>query len=255
MAKAKAKAEIATQGEAALEVSKNAIVSEEKVSAQDILIPKLLLMQGLSELVTSGEATIGEFVCTTSKEVFGNYEKSFTVVPFYIHKKWIEYEIIKTRNGTDKKFSQMIPIVTDPAAPGFNDNLPLLEDDIERVRVFDLYCLIPSEVEMGLAFPYVIPFQKTSMDAGRTAYTQMYIRNGANGLSYAALDISAKTKQNDHGTFGVPAVKLARKSTELEMEAAAHWYKAVVGGQTKLDDSDLTPKESTQEVTPENAPY
>jgi len=231
--------EIETKSIDGMTVPENAIISNEVVSAQDILIPKLLLMQGLSELVKDGDASIGDYVCTGTKEKFGDYSSSFEVVPFYIHKKWVEYEVIKTKKGSDTKFSQVIPIVSDPAAKGYNDSLPLIEDGLERVRVFDLYCLMPKEIEMGVAFPYVIPFQRTSMDAGRTAYTQMYIRNGVNGLAYAVLDVSAKSKTNEHGSFGVPNIKLARKSSESEVKAAAYWHKAVVGGQTKTDDSDF----------------
>jgi len=245
------------QGEKGIEASKSAIISQETVSAQDILIPKILLMQGLSDLVKEGEAVIGDYVCTGTKEKFGDYTSKFEVIPFYIYKKFIEYELIKTKKGIDKKFSQVIPIITDPTHKGFNDNLPLFEEDLERVRVFDMYCLMPNEIEADVAFPYVMPFQRTSMDAGRTAYTQMYIRNGQKGLSYVALEISAKSKTNEHGSFGVPGVKLSRKSTEKELEAALHWYKAVVGGETKTDDSDFNKpkKEDTEETVGDDLPY
>jgi hypothetical protein len=228
-------------------------MDEEGISTNDILIPKITLMQAMSQLVAEGEASVGEFRDTVDHEKFGDYKTPFEIIPFYITRKWVEYDVSTTKKGIDLSFRAIVPIITNPASPKYNDSLPYTSDDglISRVRVQDLYCILPDEVELGTAFPYVIPFQKTSAKAGKKAYTQMYIRNGEKGASYCTLDVSAKATTNDKGTFGVLDVKAKRKSTEAELKEAYKWYKIVSSGRTKVDESDIDVVEKVLEDTGE----
>ena len=56
------------------------------VSARDIIIPKILAMQGLSELVTDGKAKFGDFVDSVTHQVLGSIDKPLEFVPFHMTK-------------------------------------------------------------------------------------------------------------------------------------------------------------------------
>jgi hypothetical protein len=220
-----------------------------QVTAQDLVIPKILPLQFMSEKVKNKEGEYGEFRDTVSNELFGDLKTPFEVIPFYMQKKWVEYDRIPQRGGGfSKEFKQIVPIDAN------NDNLPLLDEEaqVERDRVMDFYVLIPKQVEGGEAFPYVLSFQRTSTKAGKTMATQMFVRNKMAGKNPAAtvMSVSGATKENDKGEFVVQSVKPARAATQEEMEAAFTWLKTVSQGTTRVDESDLKQAaDSIEEVT------
>jgi hypothetical protein len=220
------------------------------LSAQDIVIPRLLIQQFMSEKVKNKEAEYGEFRDTTNNELFGDLKTPFEVVPFYLQKKWIEFDMVPQRGGGyTREFKQVVPIDSS------NDNLPLRDEEakVERDRVMDFYVLIPKQVESGEAFPYILSFQRTSLKGGKKLATQMLVKNKMAGKNPAAtaMLVSGTTRENDKGEFAVTDVKPSRASTEAEMKAALEWLQTIRSGATRADDSvfEESAASAVEEVT------
>lgn len=206
------------------------------LTAKDIIIPKILVMQGLSKQVTTGKAVMGEFRDSLNGKLLGDIEKSpLEFIPFLLEKVWIVFE---ERNGT-MKYTKTIPM--DAA----NENWPYEEVingvKIKRDRTMNFYVLLPSEVSAGGEIPYILSFRRTSARAGQKLATTMYVRNISANKTPAstALSLLGTRQSNDKGTFVVADVQEKRGSTPQEVASALAWVKRIKAGQTKVDDSDL----------------
>lgn len=221
------------------------------VTSNDIIIPKILPLNFMSDKVKNGLGKYGEFRDTLSNTLFGNLETPFEIIPFYMEKKWYEFDIISNKAGARKReFARVIPVQDNPAKPGYNDDLKYAEEKLERDRVMDFYVLIPSEVEKGTSMPYVVSFRRTSLKAGKKLASQMFLANARAGKVPAAvtMSLSGKSVQNDDGQYVVQDIVPARESTDAEIKECLKWLKLIRAGQTKLDDSDVASEQVTKEA-------
>lgn len=222
------------------------------VTANDIIIPKILPLQYMSEKLKKKQGEYGEFRDTINNHLFGDLKTPFEFIPFYMEKKWIEFDMVPQKAGASKReFKQIVKIQDNPMLPGYNDELPLSEPGIERDRIMDFYVLIPSEVKAGEALPYVLSFRRTSLKAGKKLAHQMFIRNRVAKKVPAAtvMLLSGNSVQNDQGEFVVQDVSVSRAATPEELVAAKHWFDMVGKGAVKVDDSDLA-EEGVRDVKP-----
>lgn len=218
---------------------------------QDIVIPKILPMQGQSQLVTDMKAQVGEFRDSVSGAKLGSIAEPFEIIPFHVDKVW-DILVEKTSDKGEKQFEyeRSEPIIENPMQPGYNDNLEWTgEEDgtpIKRVRRMNFYCLLPGEIASGGAIPYVMSFKSTSFREGKKMFSQMYLRNLKAKLPPPAFafKLAGIKAKNDRGqTYIVPTVELGRRTTEAEIAECLEWYKTIKGkkpGVTAVvDDSDL----------------
>lgn len=216
----------------------------EELSSSDIILPKLLPMQLMSEKVVEGKAQFGEIRDNVDNKLMGSLEKPLEVIPFARDRVFIEFETAP--NSNDKVFKRVVPIVVDRTNPNYNDDAPYeqtLEDGtkVSRDRTLNFYVLIPDEIKEGSAIPYVLPFRRTSMRGGRKLETQMFMKNRMAGKVPCAytINIVPEKQKNDKGTFIVLDISTGRAATGDEIETAFYWNKMIKSGQTKVNDSDL----------------
>lgn len=218
---------------------------------QDVIIPKILPMQGLSDLVTDGKAVMGEFRDSLSGEKLGSISEPIELIPFAVNKTWDIYHQV----GDKFEWQTTIPIIENPSDKGYNDLLPWADKteegiNIKRVRRMNFFMLRPSEIEQGIALPYVFSFKSTSFSEGKKVYSQMYMRNVTQKLPPPAytFKIGGTKEKNEHGTFIVPKVELGRRTTAAELNTCLHWFKQVT--KLKVDEKDVTKEDfgaSTQQ--------
>lgn len=84
------KQELAKVGPAQLPAA--VALDSSEVVAKDVLIPRLILMQGISPLVSARKAQIGDMVRSTTGEKLGDPEHSIPIVPLMMQSVWVEYE-------------------------------------------------------------------------------------------------------------------------------------------------------------------
>lgn len=240
--------EVAVKSEAQLPSTELAAWGSDVHLGQDIVLAKILPMQGMSVLVTDGKAVMGEFRDSLSGAKLGSIAEPIEVIPFHVEKFWD----IMEEEDDDFKWKKTEPLIENPAAPGYNDNLPWADKldgaDIKRVRRMNFYVMLPSEVAAGTSVPYIFSFKSTSYREGKKLFTQMYLRNKRAGLPPPGFTFKiggVKTK-NDKGTFIVPTVELGRKTTPEEISECLNWYKLIKKGAVKVDDSDVSSTEAMQ---------
>jgi hypothetical protein len=198
------------------------------ISSKDLIIPKILAMQGLSELVTDGKAKIGDFVDSVSGEVLGSIEKPLSFVPFHMEKTWI---ISRKKKGEQKFEFEKYEAVTPQ-----NMELPFEskdgDDEIKNEYALQFYVLLPHDTSM----PYVLTFKSTSLRSGKVLSTQMYVRNRAAGLVPPAyiMELGGKKEKNDKGTFVVMETKPKGKTPDALIAECLNWYKVIKAGGAKV---------------------
>ena len=108
----------------------------------DLLLPKLLVMQPASDLVTDGKAVMGEFRNSVTGEKLGSIVEPIELVAFHVMKT---LDILKLTEG-QYLWNRSLPLVENVTSPDYNDNLPWEGTDedgtpIKRVRRLNFFVL------------------------------------------------------------------------------------------------------------------
>lgn len=219
------------------------------VMGQDIVLAKILPMQGLSELVADGKARMGEMRDSLTGALIAGIDQAFEFLPFHVEKFW---DIMTDDGAGNFKWDRTEPLVEVPGAPGYNDNLPWEFEEAglkaRRVRRMNFYGLLASQVKSGEAIPYILAFKSMSFKEGKKLFTQMYMRNRRANLPPCAYVIAIKgvKRENDKGKFIVPTMELGRKATAEEVKQCYEWMQLIKKGGVKVDDSDLKKSDGPQ---------
>lgn len=226
----------------------------------DAVIPKILLMQGLSELVANRKAQQGDMVRSTTAEKLGDDKTPVEVIPLTIQNLWMNQEKI----GNKYEFRGYEPrTVNNEADPWeYTKN----GTEWKRTKVLNLFALLPADIDAQAAeidrfhetgeipdadkalLPVVIPFRNTSFAAGRTVSTLFLKADSLSRQVGKDVPVYGKTlllkcyqDKNDKGTYFVFEVDAAGKKTDPKyMETASTWYNTLraAGMDVRVDESD-----------------
>jgi hypothetical protein len=209
--------------------------------SSDLIIPRLLLMQGLSAAVAERKAQQGDMIRSTTNEVIGGPDKPLDIVPLKLTPAWRVEEKI----GGKFEFRRM------EERTAANDSLPweFQENgsDWRRVKVLNLFALLERDIKAFLAamqaedpdlgaglLPVLISFRSTSFPAGKvvaTYYAQVrdFQRYNPNAKSYAhKLQLSCKQDKNDKGSYYVFQVEGKPKRLDPTLiPEAERWFNQV----------------------------
>ncbi len=233
--------EVQVQGTKALSTDQLNEWGAPVVSAQDIVIPKILAMQGLSVAVTEGRAQMGEFRDSINNSLVGSMDKPFECIPFYVDKAW---DIMEEQADGSFKWKETVPVVENPMDMNYNDNWKWETEKNglkqKNIRRFNFYVLLPQEVADGASVPYIFSFKSTSLKEGKKLFTQMYMRNIRAGQPPAAYHIliGGKREKNAKGVYIVPTYSLGAQTSPAEIKECLSWIAMIRSGKVKVDDSD-----------------
>ena len=229
------------------------------ITSQDIVLPRILMMQPMSDMVTAGDAAFGDMVESLGNKKLGDFKNALEIIPFYLQKVYVEYDISLGTGQGEKKFLRMVPITAS------NDNLPFDDEElingkatpIMRDRCMNYYVLIPTEVDSNTAIPHELSFRRTSLKAGKKLATQMYIKNKDAGLPPPAVmcSVSVEKTSNDKGTFAIMDVSFTEKTKTEHVAECKRWIKLILAGEAKVHEADEdTATTGTTEQAPQAAP-
>lgn len=212
----------------------DAILGDFNIDSSDILIPKVLLMQPVSAFVTEGEATIGDFRNSVTKEKLGSIHESFAFVPFHFTKTW---DIV----GDDGKW-----IRKEDFNPG-DENKPWEFEEngerVKRIKRLDFFGFPLKKVADGVQLPMILSFRSSGYREGTKILTQFKLNIAKKKLPWS--DIwgikGEKLKNEDGQTYCVPKVDLIGESDEEVLKLCLEWYKNIKNMKVKItvDDSDV----------------
>jgi len=200
------------------------------MSSDDIVIPKILAMQGLSNYVTEGDARFGDYVDSLSGEVLGSVDSPIEFIPFYLEKVWI----VSVKKGERFEFERYEPVTV------ANENKPWEEVvggvSIKNEKCFNFYSILPNDPHL----PYVVSFKGTSAKAGRELATQMYVKNRAAGKVPPAkvMKLHGTKTEKAGNKYVVMKSSVVRDSSDEEIANCLNWYKTIASGGAKVDSGD-----------------
>lgn len=232
----------------------DAALGFEGVDASDILISKVLLMQGLSNYVAEGKARTGELVDSLTGEVLAGVGAPFEFIPISSFKTWVEMEFVKPAKGDGKfEYVKQFPVTFE------NANLPMEQEiDGRKIRndlCLNFYVLPVKEIEeMGAAaFPKLLTFRRTSYTAGKTLVSfAMRLKRAQLSLWSKSFKLTSAIKENDLGKFNIMNISMGADSSADARAVAYDWYKQIAASASKIkvDDSDLKKGEVAESPTP-----
>lgn len=215
------------------------------INPANILIPKLLVMQGLSKFVVEEKAQMGDFVDSVSGEILGSArEKAYKpvkIIPIKLWENWVVYE----RVDGSVKFSEIIDIT--PQNENWEQEAITPEGkQLVRFKAINAFVLVADKLDY---FPFQMTFKSTSYTAGKKLATYFMQQEQMLRLPafYNTVDVTAKKLTNEKGTFFVMDIDLTQKAKAKEeaIIMADKWFGVLNSQKLKVDQSDLHEAETT----------
>ena len=214
------------------------------ITANDIMIPRILNMQLGSPKVVEGVAEFGELRDNLEWELLAAAKKGDTpaktleMIPFH----WEKYWIIKKLNGQKYEFETMIKMDRS------NQDLDPFEEWVgeDKVKRKRMYLHLFYVLIKGKSIPYTLGFRGGSKKAGDALVTQMYTINKQlkNVPAYTSspmgkvIEVTPVKLSKDGNNFMAMEIKPLRDSTKEEAIEALIWNKHVSSGKAKVDLTD-----------------
>ncbi len=224
-----------------------AVVPQQDMTANDVMIPKILVMQPMSPRVVAQDSAFGDLVETLGYRTLANAKtaKSDSSPLLIIPIHWAKYWINKKHNAQTNRWDFEGIVKMDHA----NQNLDMWEewqgkDGAMRKREYMhlFHVLIPGE-----PIPYAIAFKGSSKKSGDALVTQMFTINKKikadkaylNSPMGKAIKITPVITTKNNNTFCTMEISVDRNSTFEEACECLQWSKQISSGTTQTDHSDL----------------
>lgn len=192
----------------------------EEVTSEDVIIPKLLLMHGQSELVQEGKATQGDIVRSTDHAILAKKGEWVEVIPFMMNKTWINKEEV------DGKFEWR---GEEPLTPA-NSDLPWEYEKNgttwRRDRAYNYYALVVKDLAEGkFQLPIRLQFQRTSHRAGKQIanwFSECKMEKKPPALRHWV--VGSELIKGDKHNYHIFKVEAGGETSMEELQACKKWY-------------------------------
>jgi hypothetical protein len=222
---------------------------DDEVSAEDILIPKVLIAQKMSKITDDRDAGVaaGDLYKSLDKKLLAKHGDKLTFMPLTFNKTWALFDV----SEGNPQYRGYEPVTPE------NEHLPWdYEEDGKKMRrdkTYNFFVLLRDEVLASqeamaagdlsvenVLFPCVVPFTRTSSGTGKQLATHfLQSRMVKKPAALAVFEMSTERKENDKGAFYVSQLHY-REQTEPELLMACKtWYDEIRAKKVKIDDSDL----------------
>jgi hypothetical protein len=171
-------------------------VDEFGLSANDIRIETLLMMQPASGMVSERKAKLGDIIRNESEKIIGGIDNPIEVIALY------KFETVRIYAAADGKFLRETPYnpLVRLVKEGIEDGIP-----VKRYHTINFFFLLVSDIEAGEFFPVLMRFKSTSFKAGSKFASFLYKKKFFNNLPYDFTGIISaihdKNEQKQHWAF------------------------------------------------------
>lgn len=204
----------------------------EEIDTMDIIIPSLMLTQGLTKAVSKGKAKVGRYINSMNLADIGD---SVEVLVMDSQKLWQEYRVEPKGKdeylGTKEYYG--------------NESLPYQYKDEKgnectRKQVLKFFILLLDEIKTGTAFPYTVSFKGASKKAGRELSTHFAKLRSVGLPSFAKVFTLGTELVEDEHTYYVKTVDMGRNIQKDELDAVKVWLSELKKNKDHivLDDSE-----------------
>ncbi len=219
------------------------VADNNELFQNDILIPKVWLIQAMSELRKQKKADEGDFVDSQTAEILASEGETLQFVVLKTFKRWHTFKLV----ANDKKEFVSSEIMVF----GKNHDLPYEEtvegDKLVRRQVISAYVLLEKDAVLGVNKPYIIDFASSSKRAGRMLISDIKTLNTPTpdrpGLPcfVGYFKMTANEENFSEGSAYVKHVQFGGYLPKTSMPFLADCRRQldVMESQIEIDDSDV----------------
>lgn len=188
------------------------------VEAKDLILPKILLQQALSEAVKQRDARDGDYLNTLTGTVASNDKGEVEVLPFFCRQSYI----IEKWNGKKFEYLKTQPCVVGAEPKPYEEEVAGTR--FKNSHVYEFFCMLK---EGGT--PAIVSFRSTSHKAGKKLFNIMYLQNPQQGKTPAAnwITLGSKAETNDMGTYNVMEIAVSTASNKAEVDECLSWITTI----------------------------
>lgn len=195
----------------------------EGASQNDVLIPRLMLMQDLSELVKQRRADSGDYVHSGTGEVLIPKGQKAEFIPIVTYRDWLIQDRTNSGQWQPRKKGGIIRMTPE------NENWPVeaVENGqpIKRVKSINFFVLFVPRID---ELPFLVSFRKAGIQAGKQLTTDFKVAQMKKVPPASKVYTLSSTQRTWDGyTFGVGVVEPSRPSTPEELAIARKWYEVL----------------------------
>lgn len=214
------------------------------IDKADILIPKLLLMQGLSDLVTDDKAKMGDIANSVTGKIVGGNGKKVSFIPLLTNKSWVRYQ---KEDGGALKYLGNEPWTAKNSGRQWEE--VTREGTFRNDACLNFYVLLEEDMTNPKALPYLLSFRRTSYRSGRKLVNHFMEADMAQLAPYSGMMFLDSTKEkNDSGVYYIFDVMPNTDTPEKYADKINEWVEVLSKGAHQVDESDL--EENAKPVTP-----
>lgn len=225
---------------------------ESQSDSSDIIIPKLLLMQGISSAVADEKASSGDIINSVTLEVLGNKQKPLEIIPIKIMPKtWVIEQKIEGR-WTYKGIKPWQP--QDKDLPwNYVEN----GQEMRRNQSLNFFVLLAKDATNPTALPFMISFRRTSYVTGKKFNTYFetsrmaFVMGNKQSIPMAnVFNLGSKMEKGELGPYHILTIDLKRVATQAELEAGQHWFKTLKAAAVQVDEAEVRGVADDTGITP-----
>ncbi len=211
----------------------------EEATSNDIIIPKLLLMHGLSKEVAAGNKLQGDLIRSTTLETLAKKGEKLKVIPFIMTKTWRISDI--SENPPRWKRDEIWNATNDESPWEFEETDPRdgKNKKMRRDKAYNFYAMVVSDIDKGGSFPVRLQFLRTSSQAGRAiadhfAKARMFQKPPAQQM----WEVSSELVTGPKPYFKFVA-NPSTNTTELHLQECKNWFDTIKGNGSKIKEHDV----------------
>lgn len=211
----------------------------EGLYANDLLIPKLWLMQGSSDWVKARDKDhrAGDWANSLTEEILGGPEDSIKFVVISMTKNWQFFWLVPNGDKIDKEFDGKMsgPVTMENRNAEYIGTID--GRNFKRRQVLRFTVLLERDINAGNAQPYVIDFAASSKPGGRALYTTVkdfskkpHSINGKKLIlpsAAAAFELVTSEKDFDGNSVWIKNINFLGYSNAQAVELARQTYKEI----------------------------
>ncbi len=233
-------------------------VGEEEILSGSLLIPYVLLMQGLSDFVADRKAQLGDIVRGGSAEKLGDPETPVEIIPLTFTNTWALSEKV----GGKYEFRKQEPL------NAANQDLPWdfkqNGADWKRTKSLNLFALVKKDVDAEQAeaekvakggipdpskglLPVLISFRSTSYKAGKgiTNHFAMAKKMGVPAF-VSVLRLTSNAEKNEKGNFFTFGINHGGETPQPLLEICSYWRTQIATRPVVVESEDAGDETPTQ---------
>jgi len=233
------------------------------IDASDIQIPKLQLLQAMSDGVSDNTFNMGDIIHTADQEVLAGKDKKVEVIPFHIVK-------VSQKFRTDVQPKEYILTEEYRNQPWEEEEYVWQQQDgnqisckVNNFKTYIVHAIVLGD-DMDMSLPVTITFRSSAGKDGKKIASHFATVMQFNAVKKnlpnfkpqppynAVWQLSSESVKGPKQSYFKWACKKSRKATDEEMLACAEWEAAISANAQKYtqaagDESDVeTPQQLTQ---------